>query len=197
MIIETRSDSRDQYDMRSNRISAAEDYNTRGFREELVFDEVKLVSALPNIDTFIIEFTQQCNMRCSYCCYGGAYKGNRTHSSKTMSINVLNSTIDFIIANRVADRKLTVVLYGGEPLTRFPDVKEYVGRLRAEFEDADIVISTNGLLLSEAVQWLIANDIYLNVSIDGMESLHDVSRRDIAGNPTFIESIQISSESEV
>lgn len=188
MIIETRSGSRYHYDVRSNRINVAEDNKLQESIVPVVFDEVKPISALPNIDTFVIEFTQQCNMRCTYCCYGGSYEGNRTHSSKIMAEAVLSSTIDFIKKNKVQDRKLTVVLYGGEPLTRFSTIIEYVKRIKSEFDDVDIVISTNGLLLEseQKVQWLIEQGIYLNVSLDGMEKFHDESRKDINGNPTFV-----------
>ena len=139
MIIETRSGSRYHYDMRSNRINVAEDNKLQESIVPVVFDEVKPISALPNIDTFVIEFTQQCNMRCTYCCYGGSYEGNRTHSSKIMAEAVLSTTIDFIKKNKVQDRKLTVVLYGGEPLTRFSTIIEYVKRIKSEFDDVDIV----------------------------------------------------------
>lgn len=188
MIIETRSGSRYHYDMRSNRINVAEDNKLQESIVPVVFDEVKPISALPNIDTFVIEFTQQCNMRCTYCCYGGSYEGNRTHSSKIMAEAILSSTIDFIKKNKVQNRKLTIVLYGGEPLTRFPAIKLYVERIRKEFEGADIIISTNGLFLDseQMVQWLISQGIFLNVSLDGMKQFHDESRRDITGNPTFV-----------
>lgn len=185
MILETRSGSRYHYDMRSNRINVADDSGMQEFIAPVVFDEVMPVSSLPNIDTFIIEFTQQCNMRCTYCCYGGSYSGNRTHSSKVMSEATLSSTIDFIKINRVKDRKLTVVLYGGEPFTRFSTVKSYISKLRIAFDEVDIVISTNGLLLADSLEWLISNEIFLNVSLDGMESLHDANRKDIKGDPTF------------
>lgn len=187
MVIGTRFGSRYHYDMRTNRINVAEDNGKQESIVPVVFDEVKPISALPNIDTFIIEFTQQCNMRCAYCCYGGSYVGNRIHSTKVMPESTLASTIEFIKKNKVQDRKLTVVLYGGEPLTRISAVKDYVQQLRVEFEEVDIIISTNGLLLDseQTVHWLIDQGIFLNVSLDGMEQFHDESRKNVNGNPTF------------
>lgn len=151
------------------------------------FSEVAKFSSLPNIDTFIIELTQSCNMRCRYCCYGGTYQDNRTHSGKSMSEDTYLLALDFVERNRVNERKLHIVFYGGDPLTRFEQLKKFVSLARLRFPiDIDYTISTNGLLLNDdVVSWSIEQGIFLNVSLDGMPSVHDKSRRDAVGNKTF------------
>lgn len=151
------------------------------------FSEVAEIASLPNIDTFIIELTQSCNMRCRYCCYGGTYQDNRTHSGKSMGEKTYLQALDFIERNRVKERKLHIVFYGGEPLTRFKQLKEFVSLAKLRFsKDTDYTISTNGLLLNEdVVRWCIEQDVCLNVSLDGMPSVHDKTRRDAVGGPTF------------
>lgn len=155
--------------------------------EGVSFSDVAEIASLPNIDTFIIELTQSCNMRCRYCCYGGTYQDNRTHSGNSMSEETYLQSLDFIESNRVKERKLHVVFYGGEPLTRFEQLKKFVSLAKLRFpKDTDYTISTNGLLLKEdVIPWCIEQDVFLNVSLDGMPSVHDKARRDVVGSPTF------------
>ena len=79
------------------------------------FAPLEQFSVLPNLDMFIIGITEQCNLRCTYCCYSGSYEGNRTHSNKSMSTEDIDQTLSFIRENARGD-KLHIAFYGGEPL---------------------------------------------------------------------------------
>lgn len=48
------------------------------------FAPYKDFSAMPEVYMFIIALTEQCNLRCSYCCYSGEYAGNHRHSSLSL-----------------------------------------------------------------------------------------------------------------
>ena len=188
VVVKTAAGTYYEYDSYTNTVNITG--NPQGSCSEVKgvsFCEVSEVSSLPNIDTFIIELTQNCNMRCRYCCYGGSYQDNRTHSGKSMSEGTYLLALDFIEKNRVKERKLNIVFYGGEPLTGFERLKKMLSLAKSRFhEDTDYTISTNGLLLSEEViRWSIDNGVYLNVSLDGKPSVHDKSRRDAAGRATF------------
>lgn len=188
VVVKTAAGTYYEYDSYTNTVNITG--NPQGTCPEVKgvsFCEVSEVSSLPNIDTFIIEVTQSCNMRCRYCCYSGTYQDNRTHSNKSMSEETYLLALDFIEKNRVKERKLNVVFYGGEPLTGFERLKQMVSLAKSRFpKDTDYTISTNGLLLSEdVIQWCIDNQLYLNVSLDGKPSVHDKSRRDAAGRATF------------
>lgn len=113
MVIVSASGTRYLYDMRSNRICLEEEFISLPEAKPIVFDKIEEADTLPNIDTFIIELTQSCNFRCSYCYYGGAYSDNRPHSSKNMDEETLLQSIGFISKHRVADRPLNVALYCG------------------------------------------------------------------------------------
>lgn len=54
-------------------------------------------STLPEVHMFIISITEQCNLRCTYCCYSGEYEHNRSHSLKEMTISDINRIYDFIL----------------------------------------------------------------------------------------------------
>ncbi len=189
MIFETASETRYSYDMRSNKIDIVDGNDWQSTDISVDFGDVAPAASLPNIDTFIIELTQSCNLRCRYCCYGGGYKDNRRHSGKTFPVSEFESLIRFIKGSRVLVRKLNIVFYGGEPLLRFKDIVEFVGRARRTFnENIDFTISTNGLLLEkrEIMDWCIDENVCLNISLDGIEDIHDKNRIEaVSGNPTY------------
>lgn len=170
MIIETSSGNRYCYHIESNRIDVFKEGDVSPVMSPIVFGDVERVDCLPNIDTFILELTQNCNFRCSYCCYGGNYEGNRNHSSKVMSDETLDEAISFIAKHRVPERRLNIVFYGGEP-TLYPDkIKYFVGQSKGILpQDTDYTISTNGskLLDDNFLGWCVEHGFTLNISYDG------------------------------
>lgn len=55
-------------------------------REQQAYPALRF-KAPTTIDTnrirmFTIKITQQCNLRCSYCCYSGSYRDRRAHNEK-------------------------------------------------------------------------------------------------------------------
>ena len=53
-------------------------------------------TSMPNVDFYILGITEQCNLRCTYCCYSGNYANNRSHSMKYMEPSDIDSIYDFI-----------------------------------------------------------------------------------------------------
>lgn len=170
MVITTSSGSRYHYDMHSNEISIdAEEKNP--FFRPVQFGAIETVTSLPNIDTFILELTRDCNFRCSYCCYSGKYDGARSHSSVAMTKSTIDEAIHFIANARVKDKGLNIVFYGGEPLLRFNLIQYFLKKGTNVFpDDTSYSISTNGSLLSdEIISWVVENNISLNLSYDVLE----------------------------
>ena len=170
MVIETSSGNHYCYDIKSNKIDVYNEGDVPPVMSPIVFGDVEKVESFPNIDTFILELTQNCNFRCSYCCYGGNYEGNRTHSSKVMSEETLNKVISFIAKHRVPERKVNIVFYGGEP-TLYPDkIKYFVEQVKGILpQDTEYTISTNGsrLMDDNFLGWCVEHDFTLNISYDG------------------------------
>lgn len=150
------------------------------------FEPLKRFGSLPNLDMFIIGITEQCNLRCRYCCYSGSYDGNRVHSSLSMSTDDIDCTLSFIRQNTESGR-LHISFYGGEPLVNFEVVCYAITTAEAIWNDAvEFSITTNGTLLSaERIEWLIRHHVGLHLSVDGTENFHNRNRVDSAGGGSF------------
>ena len=136
----------------------------------------------------VLEVTEQCNQRCTYCVYSGNYAGERTHRSRHMTWSVAKKAIDFFLP-RMDDREGTrVSLYGGEPLARWDLVQRCVGYVRGQSicESAATSISTNLTLLTEEMADFVAeNEVHLVVSLDGPKHIHDEARVSAQGGGTY------------
>lgn len=150
------------------------------------FEPLQEFSALPNVDNIIISITEQCNLRCTYCCYSGKYKGNRVHSSLSLCESDVDAIFDFVEAN-TNNRPLRFSFYGGEPLMHYSLLQYAVLKAESKWEDkVSFSITTNATLLTpERIDWLVAHQVELCISIDGTSTFNDNQRVDINGHETF------------
>lgn len=150
------------------------------------FNPLKFFTGMPNVGMFIIGVTEQCNLRCRYCCYSGSYPGKRSHGFKNISFDDIDSIIVFIdtISAGIPKR---IAFYGGEPILNFKTIRYCVETCRYKWgTDVSFSISTNGVLLNpENIDWLIKNDIEIAISLDGSKESHDKNRVDTSGKGTF------------
>lgn len=141
------------------------------------------------ITKFTIEMTQQCNLRCSYCCFSGKYKQFREHNAKEISYETLAYIVEFIKVH--ADKEasqITVCFYGGEALLAKKKIEWIIATLQDVFgEKIQLSLSTNGFALTESViDWISSLKKFLvYVSIDGNKKLHDKNRRTVSGKETY------------
>ena len=142
--------------------------------------------SMPQVDSFILGLTEQCNLRCTYCCYSGNYTNKRSHNTVTMSADDIDDILAFI-DSFTRKRPIKIFLYGGEPLLKYDIVQYTYKKARELFENnVSFTISTNGTTLSkEKIDWLVSNSITLALSIDGSESYHDNYRVDAQGNGSY------------
>lgn len=150
------------------------------------FIPLEEIYELPSISSFTIGVTERCNLRCSYCCYSGSYHEHRSHSSHRLSVDQIPSIIDFILKYSKS-KEITVDFYGGESLLEFDWIKRFVSEAKViESVVWHFEVSTNGLLLtSEIVDWLVAHQFSVYVSVDGVGHFHDDCRKDIKRQPTY------------
>ena len=143
------------------------------------FEPLKPFKAMPEVEMFILGITEQCNLRCTYCCYSGEYESNRTHSTHSMIIGDIDEVYDFIQAF-TSKRPLYIAFYGGEPLTQYDLVQYAIAEGEERWgQDVKFSITTNATLLSgEKVDWLVAHKVKLEISIDGTATFHDRHRID-------------------
>ena len=142
------------------------------------------------ISMYTIEITQQCNLRCRYCCYSGEYNDRRTHSTKHMSDATLNSCVDFI--GKTMDSKetpITVCFYGGEALLAIDKIAWTIDELRKRHPQVvfEFSISTNGVLMNRRIiEWICSvPNLKVTVTVDGRPEVHDDNRITKDGRGTF------------
>lgn len=153
---------------------------------ELSFNKRYFILNFPNLSVFTLGITTKCNLRCSYCCYSGSYRNTRTHGQYSMSSKDIAPVIEFI-KRYTKKTPVTISFYGGESLLEFDTLDEFVRKAKSEwYNDVKFEVSTNGTLLSpHIVDWLIANDITLFLSLDGTERVQNRQRKTSSGFGSF------------
>lgn len=131
-----------------------------------------------NLEQIIIQLTQNCNLRCSYCAYMGGYD-NRTYSNKTISLEAIRKGVDYLFAHAQNTKQISIGFYGGEPLLEMPLLKkavEYIEEVK-EGRNVRLGLTTNGTLLSDDnVEYFMEKDIHILISLDGAKEYHNANR---------------------
>lgn len=149
---------------------------------------------MPEVDMFIIGITEQCNLRCTYCCYSGEYVNNRSHGMQSLSSNDIDDIFDSI-QHVTIKRPLRIAFYGGEPLLKYSLVQYAVVKgLEIWKKDVVFSISTNGTILTpDKIDWIVAHNVELAISIDGTEPIHNRHRIDSKGNGSYAKMYEVLS----
>ena len=189
MRIVSRSGRVYNYSVRTNRITFCR--TSDGRSEDLC--SVKYTAAADydfgHISKFTLEVTQQCNLRCRYCIYSGAYPRHRTHNPAEMPPETFEAAIRFIKEHADPDAPaIGICFYGGEALLQKDGIDRMIRRFEAEkafkFEYS---LSTNGVLLTpEVVEWICSiPNLRITATIDGDETIHDANRVFPSGDGSF------------
>ena len=141
------------------------------------------------IGIYTIEITQQCNLRCKYCCYSGEYHNRRKHNSSDISWETLEQCITFIYEHCGNVPKIFVCFYGGEALLQRHKIEWVITELRNKlpYKSFEFTISTNGLLLNEStIDWICRTpNLNVTITIDGDKIMHDKNRVNASGEGSF------------
>ncbi|MDH3729522.1 MAG: GTP 3',8-cyclase MoaA [Acidimicrobiia bacterium] len=114
-----------------------------------------------------ISVTDRCNMRCTYCMPRAIFDKDYEFLPRDdlLSFEEISRLTRLFVAAGVVKIRLT----GGEPLLR-RDVTDLVGKLRGVAPDADIAMTTNGVLLPRHVAALAATGLdRVSVSLDALD----------------------------
>lgn len=134
-----------------------------------------LLTELINLKQVIFEVTDDCNLSCKYCIYGGLYGGHDSRNSKYMSFKDAKAVIDFLVDiwnshPTFAEQPETHIgFYGGEPLMNFPliqQVVEYVEGLHLS-RLFHFSMTSNCLLLDRYMDYIAEKEFNLLCSLDG------------------------------
>ena len=140
--------------------------------------------------------THGCNMACRYC-YGSDGTTGDAGSAHLygsplagMAYETAVKGIDFLFHESGPRKEVSVIFFGGEPLLEFPLIERIVPYIRDKEREtgkkADISLSSNGLLLDrKIVDFLAAQKIGCQISIDGPPEAHDRLRSLRDGSPSY------------
>jgi len=132
-----------------------------------------------NTKEIIFEVTEKCNLQCSYCTFGENYNNydhrNNTNLDVNSAISLLEKLKQCTIKNpnQNSHNKLNIVFFGGEPLMNFSLIKDIVEYSKMNLSivfNLEFHIITNALLVKKHIEYLLANDIKIRISVDGNES---------------------------
>lgn len=156
-------------------------------------DQLGLLVALPAVDlptppasevlTAWMHLTNACNLRCTYCYI--------EKSAERMDVATARLALDAVVraAIRYGYPEIALKYAGGEPLLALDTLETLHRYAQERTAEADLglqaVVLSNGLALSDAtVARLCDLDVGLTVSLDGLESAHDVQRPTCGGGPS-------------
>lgn len=130
------------------------------------------------IQQVVLQVTQNCNLRCSYCAYSGKYF-NRQHTSKRMSLQTAMSAIDFVMRHSFEVKELVIGFYGGEPVLEFELIKKVIEYVETQYPGRNVRFNftTNLTLFSdEVIEYILEKKIDILISLDGPKDVQDKYR---------------------
>jgi len=177
-------------DLRERGMLVGNDFEEEAFLRDFV---QKHSACTPEITTCYLFQTRACNFACKYC-----YVSSPDQSTPKMNLEVAKTGIDFFLkqTNGVkSGTKRTLVHYGGEPLINYGVVKistEYAKEeMRSRGLDLETVVVTNGSLINdEMAHFFHEQDVWISLSIDGPEEIHNKMRTYGNGRGTFSDVIR-------
>lgn len=128
----------------------------------------------------ILQVTQSCNLRCSYCIYTDNNGIGRFHNNISMSKETIKKSIDVLSEYSIDSEEINISFYGGEPMLNFELIKYGVNYAKDIFKDKTLTfnMTTNGTLFNdENLKFLEDNNFALLISIDGNKEIHDQNRK--------------------
>ena len=137
-------------------------------------------SILPRF--FIIDLTQACNFRCTYCFR------HLDETPRTISNETLQSIIDFIAdyCKKTNQREIHIQPWGGEPLIAWKKILHIHDDLQEKGIKAVLTIESNaGLITPRVAKEAYERDIRIGVSIDGLPEIHNLQRKLANGKDSF------------
>lgn len=135
------------------------------------------------LGTLVLEVAQACNLRCTYCYAGGGTYGG---TARLMRPELARRAARFLVEASAGRERVTLVLFGGEPLLNFEAVAAAVleGEAAAREHGKQLAVSltTNGTRFTpEAIAFLGEHRVAVSVSIDGPPDVNDANRRHPGG----------------
>lgn len=134
----------------------------------------KQIKAMP-ISTIDLDLTNNCVLACDYC-----FRGKK--NPRRLSLETGKAALDWFIKESGNNKKLSVALFGGEPLMEFKLIKELVpyGQAQAAKVGKSMHFSatTNCVLIDdEKIDFFRKHKMTFHTSIDGGPQSQDMHRK--------------------
>ena len=123
-----------------------------------------------------------CNFACSYC-----YQDQYQNPGNSLDKEVIDAFFSYL-KKEFSTRRKYVTIFGGEPLLSSPGQKEKIAYFidKANAADLSLCFVTNGYFLEEYIPFLKKGKIReIQVTLDGIESMHNTRRFLKGGGGTF------------
>ncbi len=143
----------------------------------------------------ILNITENCNFRCSYCKFTRGSDYVRQHANRSMSWPLIKKSIDFLVQSsshyiEQTNIDITLGFYGGEPLLEAEKIFRSVEYVKKEYSDIFsrflFSVTTNGSQLTDSnIKKLIEYDFNLLISLDGPKEINDRYRHCITGESSY------------
>lgn len=140
-----------------------------------------------DLQHLVLTVTERCNLRCRYCVHGGHFGWVRPHGTTAMPPETAVRAARWYLDRADSTQSPVISFYGGEALLEPDLIAAVVAAARAHRRGAAVrfAVDTNGVLLDErAIDLVLRERMYLQVSLDGPAAVHDRHRRDAGGGPT-------------
>ncbi len=136
----------------------------------------------------MLEITERCNLRCSYCCYSGHYRFKRIHGTISMPLITAMEAVKFFHSHSSDSPVVRIGFFGGEPLLEFETITKIVEYAETLFRSTDKTRSyemiSNGTLLTENVlDWFASLQsrnsrisTRIIITLNGPGNIHDRHR---------------------
>ncbi|MFN8546865.1 MAG: radical SAM protein [Candidatus Eisenbacteria bacterium] len=135
----------------------------------------------------IASVAQACNLRCGYCY---ADFGHYRREPDMMKLETARRYVDFLLENAAGAKQAVYTFFGGEPLLNFPVIEETVRYARQRERDHSTRIhsglTSNGTLLTrEMIDFFVAEEVEVTISVDGSASVNDRLRPMAGGGGSY------------
>jgi radical SAM protein with 4Fe4S-binding SPASM domain len=132
------------------------------------------------LENLRILVTNECNLNCLYC---QIERNMSVQSPMGMSTDTAKDIIDWFSEKCSKKNQPSITITGGEPFVNYETVKFIIKYASEKCPFARIVLFTNGTLITEeSARFLKDNNVFVIISIDGPEEVHNKSRQTLNGS---------------
>ncbi len=134
------------------------------------------------LQTLVLNVTSKCNLSCGYCYeYGEDRIVEQKTKPRFMNETVAKQSVDFLFTEAGESPTVNLTFFGGETLMNFRMLQTALAyareRASALGKQVNASLTTNATLLrEEIIDWIVANDVGVTVSIDGGREQQDKFR---------------------